>query len=218
MSYQPPHRRKKHQQQANISQSNNTVPSAKSRQPKPLKLADNEELLSDGRILIRGTLRPDGTRRPDRYKRAGFYNDEDIQRNKYKPKPIQQREVQSKQTIIKCVESTIRNVINNPPQSVNTINNNNKNLKIDFNTNVLLPLLNEFYDNNKLLLNKNITKHFIQNINKCQQLIDNNKLRTEIIKFIHKLLFDKRNLLKKNENNKSKIIIKGKGNKTYGTG
>eukprot|EP01083_Nonionella_stella_P304237 1056410_1 len=236
-AYVPPYRRK------NKTQPKKSIPSPSPTSTKPIKLAQNEILLDDGRILIRGTLRKDGTRRPDRYKRAGFRNDEDMHRNKYIPRQLQAQKQKQQQKLtkesegqntIRYVESVVLNIIHDPPKSVHTDANHTRHLNVDFKQNVLRPLLNEFYQENEDLLLKHVTQSFTRNMNKCQELIQSNALRAEIIKFIHKLLFDKRNkrhLLHTNQQTKQRLkqnlntsttcdesVIRGKGNFSYGTG
>ena len=59
------------------------------RAPKQVwKLGDGEELLPDGSVLCPGTRRQDGSFRKATRRRKGYYNDEDLQRNVYKPNAV----------------------------------------------------------------------------------------------------------------------------------
>ena len=209
----------------------------------PQKLGDNEQLLPDGRILIRGSLRPDGTRRPDRYKRAGFSNDEDKQRNKYIPKGVRQRMLRSKQkekeqtkqakmnpvmeqkhnvSTKDYVQSLVATIINNPPKPVPTDNNGLHGLNVDFNENVLKPLIHGFYNENEQLLAEDVTKWLTRDSSQCQQWIDNGSLRMEVIRYIHKLSLDLNS--RKHPRNTSNAwnitppTVRGRGNVSFGSG
>ena len=180
------------------------------------KLAANEELLPDGRILIRGTLRPDGTRRPDRYKKAGFRNDEDLQNNKYLPpgarSRLQQQQMQSHsqksndRKVQQLVHSVVTDIISNSVHSQIIPSNNNvdhkkrKRVQIDFNEDVLQPLIHEFYDGNKSELIRDTTQSLCRNIRRCRKWIENESLRAEIIKHLHSVLHSKQMALRNTAN------------------
>ena len=175
---------------------------------KSLKLAPNEELLPDGRILIRGSLRKDGTKRPDRYKRVNFQNDEDLQRNKYITKGAKRRLIEQKeQTLIaeQNISNVIDEVLDNPPkQIISTLN----------------TLLNDFYNDDKLLLTQQITKAVMRHVDISTTYVS----KIEIINFIHQLLRDK--ISQRNEDGTKKkprkeckgLTVRGRGNVSYGTG
>jgi len=56
------------------------------------KLGEGEELLPDGSVLCPGSRRSDGSFRKASRRKKGYYSDEDLQRNVYKPNPIRLRE------------------------------------------------------------------------------------------------------------------------------
>jgi len=63
------------------------------RAPKQIwKLGDGEELLPDGSVLCPGSRRQDGSFRKATRRKKGYYNDEDLQRNVYKPNAVRLRE------------------------------------------------------------------------------------------------------------------------------
>jgi len=56
------------------------------------KLGKHQQVLPDGSVLEPGTRRKDGSYRKSTRRRANYYNEEDLERNVYKPKAVRARE------------------------------------------------------------------------------------------------------------------------------
>ena len=199
-----------------------------------LQLAENEELLSDGRILIRGTLRPDGTRRPDRYKKAGFLSD--LQKKKYLTpgarRRLEQQQMQSQNrhqsqnptmngsnaiNTRKLIQSVVTDIIRNTKSTPRK----KRRVQIDFNEDVLQPLIHDVYGGDESALIQETTTILCRNRKQCQQWIDEGSLRSEVIKHLHSVLHSKRmdkSAINGHSQKDQSAAVRGKGTVSYGSG